>query len=346
MLCGARTKRGTTCKLQKARCPYHHTQRGGGPELKLGISALDTLCENNRSPRLDLRELIINDDGTVSYLANTYSTTRKVLGEGGFGTVIEVRLVGTKMRFVMKRMLRPKPGRRLQQASLAVSGMKQRYEASCKKMIADYRMIDDYTVIMNAAVSDLSKLKGTLSVPEVSAIIEQMRVALLCLQQQGLYYMDIKPENLLLMCHSDGSEVVLGDQGSMLPHKKKNAYVTHYAPPSYFRTYLPVEYVQENYDSLYMYQLAVLAAVLLTPKKDYKVSDSERSMFKKDLINYGPSKHVLSNVPRENVPKHIQKYAKYLDSMSFENHENEEFVKNIIDAIVTEGTATSLTVGF
>ena len=101
---------------------------------------------------------------------------------------------------------------------------------SCKKYLVNFKKIDNNMIIMPHITGDLSKVNN-LNVKQIKSIIKILGEGLLCLAKNGIYYFDIKAENIFYNCMSDNTmSVFFGDLGSMLVNRD-NEYATTFPPP-------------------------------------------------------------------------------------------------------------------
>lgn len=119
-------------------------------------------------------------------------------------------------------------------------------------------------VIMPKADGDLFTLVSSrlLNKHQINKIISVVEKALDCLLENGTYYFDIKPANILYQCQNNTLEIFLGDMGSILPIRKK--YIATYPPPDHIDGLIPEDITKEKALDIYKYQIAVLYCVLTT----------------------------------------------------------------------------------
>ena len=119
-------------------------------------------------------------------------------------------------------------------------------------------------VIMPKADGDLFTLVSShlLNKHQINKIISVVKKALDCLLENGTYYFDVKPANILYQCQNNTLEIFLGDMGSILPIRKK--YIATYPPPDHIDGLIPDNITKEKTLDIYEYQIAVLYCVLTT----------------------------------------------------------------------------------
>lgn len=336
--CGKKTKKGKACKRTTA-CPFHSSQSGGnfGP-FCAKINQRDKVDLNTitATPTLNGFDWYINGD--------LVTVKQKLIGEGTYGKVFLMTVDGTGKEFVMKQSQQ-----KMEQVMLSQQGLKERYEQSCKKYVADYKVIDEHHIIMNAAVMDLNQLKGKLTIQEVKSIVNQVHDALLCLQKSGIYYLESKPANILLMCHRDGSEIVLGDIGSMYPVPLRTpnqfGYISSIGFPVVHKetgtsALIPADFVKSHYKKIYRFHMAVLAMNLFIKAPDPLVFDEKDLQDVLELygLDYVLFDHFIKT-KRLNVNDLIQIYVEYFDKRVNEGFElkdqEEEHVKEWINELMT-----------
>ena len=102
---------------------------------------------------------------------------------------------------------------------------------ACKDYLVRFRKFDlTNRVMMPHVTGDLSQLKN-LNIKQIKSIIKILAQGLLCLADKDIFYFDIKTQNVLFNCLSDGKiSVFFGDLGSILPDKQ-NEYVSTFPPP-------------------------------------------------------------------------------------------------------------------
>lgn len=260
------------------------------------------LCKANKIEKLDLSQLELVDKDKVRYKFKKYTAKKNVLGQGSFGQVTLVTFDKTKS-FVMKTSNDPQV--QLQQAIMDRTHVRQKY-LECGNGIADYRVIGD-KIIMNAAVSDLNNLIGKLSVKEVMELYKQMNDTLECLYRKGIYYFDIKPENMLLMCSNTSSEIVFGDIGSMYG---EDGYSTTYTPSDFYTGIIDKKAITPTvFKTLCRFILAIFAANMLVSDvkpPSWNQAFHEAVNYLKHDLNYNEQKKLYDNlVNGENTTKGI-----------------------------------------
>lgn len=135
---------------------------------------------------------------------------RKILGYGGFGLVIEYS--NQKHKFAIKITS--------DKEEVKTIYMLDNYNAKCKDSILRTRILGSfaskYIIGMQFMENNLSKLidkvrrKSNLKKLE---ILQQLSLQLLCFKGAGLYYTDIKTDNILY--DSNTKKYIFGDLGSM-----------------------------------------------------------------------------------------------------------------------------------
>jgi serine/threonine protein kinase len=100
----------------------------------------------------------------------------------------------------------------------------------CKKHIIPFKKHGNNRVIMPYVSGDLFELKD-LDITQIKRIISILGESLLCLSRDGIFYFDIKAQNILYNCSKNGSiNVFLGDLGSALPDNEGD-YRSTFPPP-------------------------------------------------------------------------------------------------------------------
>ena len=100
----------------------------------------------------------------------------------------------------------------------------------CKEHIIPLKKHGNNSVVMPYVSGDLSELKD-LDIIQIKRIVSIVGESLLCLARNGIFYFDIKAQNILYNCSKDGSiNVFLGDLGSALPNNRDD-YAATFPPP-------------------------------------------------------------------------------------------------------------------
>ena len=131
------------------------------------------------------------------------------------------------------------------------------------KKIPGKELID--FVIMPTADGDLYDLASTrmLNIYQIDRIISVIQKVLQCLFENGVYYFDLKPANILYQCKSDTElNIFLGDIGSIIPVKK--VYIATYPTPDYFNGLIPEDITEDQAMDIYKYQIAILYCIFIT----------------------------------------------------------------------------------
>lgn len=131
------------------------------------------------------------------------------------------------------------------------------------KKIPGKELID--FVIMPTADGDLHDLAGDrmLNKYQIDRIISVINNVLQCLFENGVYYFDIKPANILYQCKSDTElNIFLGDIGSIIPVRK--VYIATYPTPDYFNGLIPEVITKAQAKDIYKYQIAILYCIFIT----------------------------------------------------------------------------------
>lgn len=181
-----------------------------------------------------IADIDIDEDGNFTYKGRKVDNLEiKYLSDGTFGVVkrISFTLQGAEHFFALKQF-RPdkKYGTVLAEATVME---KHTSSVSCPGVISmKVRQYEGHpAVIMPLADSDLSQHTGKFSDVQAQHIVTTLQQALLCFYNNGDYYYDIKPANILYNCHGDISTFFLGDMGSLLPIN--GYYMSTYPPPEF-----------------------------------------------------------------------------------------------------------------
>lgn len=115
---------------------------------------------------------------------------------------------------------------------IEVDALLKRRKVVCDNMI-QFKVLEDNSVSMPLTDGDLWEFlkERELTPSQASEIVQSLAKTLHCLTEKGIYYFDIKQENILYRCDRKSIRIYLGDLGSMLPREGR-----------YMFTYLPVEY--------------------------------------------------------------------------------------------------------
>jgi len=107
----------------------------------------------------------------------------------------------------------------------------------CKKHIIPFQKHGNNRVVMPYVSGDLSELED-LNITQIKRIISIIGESLLCLSRVGIFYFDIKAQNILYNCSKDGSiNVFLGDLGSAL-YDNRGDYAATFPPPCSLKKHL------------------------------------------------------------------------------------------------------------
>jgi len=174
-------------------------------------------------------------------------------------------------------------------------------------------------LFMPLADGDLSNLIGTLTHCQAENIINVLKNTLLYLSEIGVYYFDIKPQNIVYT----HSTIYLTDMSSAVPWDGE--YVATHPPPidimgdMHHGSYAILGYVNVHKDGIvdkelamkiYTYQLSVLYCWLLTPDAG---APTYIKRYEKDTYYYA----MLMNFIRQyNKVGECNKYSRTLMSLS------------------------------
>jgi len=105
---------------------------------------------------------------------------------------------------------------------------------TCNQSIVPYETVDNkHLLIMEKMDGDLYSLttKTELSAYSIKHIIHQIATIIKCLLDVGIFYTDLKLENILYKLKQDDTPlVILGDLGSADNTHKENMYISTYPP--------------------------------------------------------------------------------------------------------------------
>lgn len=115
---------------------------------------------------------------------------------------------------------------------------------SCSDILKIKKLEGD--IYMPMASGSLGKLEGKLSHNQAIKILAILQKQLLCLFDKGLYYFDIKPDNVLFSCFDNELTISLGDLGSVLPDIYDGTYVSTIAPFEFHNGVIDINKLSNN----------------------------------------------------------------------------------------------------
>ena len=142
---------------------------------------------------------------------------------------------------------------------------------------------------------DLKTLHVNLSNYEIVDILYAVAIAIKCLQDNNLYYTDIKSENILFRNTNDGIRIILADLGSIKIDNVDTLYSASYFPYEFY-TKNPRPYkIQTEYNHVISWGIGILILDLLfifnneIPTKfiDKKTLDNNRDEVLTEVKNRG-----------------------------------------------------------
>lgn len=203
-----------------------------------------------------------HNGSSFTYKGDIIQPVISQLAMGQYGILHKHTFVheGQTLYFAVKRGLHET---KLEEASVIAD---HTASVSCPGVISmkllNYRNED--IVIMPLADGDLARYCGRIGPKQADQIVEIIGDALLCLFENGDYYYDIKPHNILFTCHDGGlASIFLGDMGSIIP--QEGDFISSYSPLDHLDDgFVSEKTTTETTYKHYTYMLACLYCMLIT----------------------------------------------------------------------------------
>ncbi len=202
-----------------------------------------------------IQDMSLDGAGEWKYKGNSVDITSTRLAAGTYGAVDlkEFTNDGKVMRFVEKIPL--SAGDVIEEARVVTDYVRFR---ECEDIIP-MKLLDGNRIIMPYVSGDMSTFIHRLTVQQADKIVKIVRTTLDCLATKGVYYCDIKLQNILYNCDESGEfTVLLGDMGSILPDEDGEYTATYPHPLSHKSGFIKHEYVSANHKELYDYQMTLM----------------------------------------------------------------------------------------
>lgn len=181
--------------------------------------------------------------------------TKSIIASGGYGTVKHVTLYGPnneEYHIAVKKII--------DDVNQELSVVEKFYPCilECDKIIT----VKAYgnMVLMPLGNGDLKGIKFTDK--QADNILGILKDQLQCLENCGAYYFDLKPDNIMYRCHTNGStEIYLIDLGSIIPDEDGD-YTSTLPPLSCYNGFINESYTKDAKD-INEFQLAIMYILLI-----------------------------------------------------------------------------------
>jgi serine/threonine protein kinase len=236
----------------------------------------------------------------------------RVLGKGSYGNVSEIRFdhEGQEYRFAIKEISEELAGYGQLDEFIIMEDMPATFD--CNGVLNMKKSADK--LLMPIASGDLEDLMGKVTHEQAVSIVSSLAQTLNCLAVKDIYYMDIKPANVVFFCYDENTfEVALADIGSVKPDSD-NDYMSTFPPPEYSDGFVPASAVA-NFSRYGTYHLLGIYIALMTSEKPPLFYFNEERDFESKLNN--GAKIIESKVGKNKLTKLMRKTAEdgNLDSM-------------------------------
>ena len=217
--------------------------------------------------------------------------------------------------------------------------------------IVPFKIINNkfYMIKAHGTLADLIDRKQFISINFADQIINSLVETLACLYKKGVYYFDIKAENVLYMCTKDGMVIWLINLGRIIPKNvtfrdgvggpgdRLKAYLSSYPHPAYNlklydRTVMSndTRWITPNLIpftlDIYSYQLSLLFYDLIDYDEANAVKNASYKYMTKtkliDIITNLREKKDNLNIKKNNyiIKKYYKIYEKSVDPVISENY--------------------------
>ena len=262
--------------------------------------------------------------GTVEIVHNSTKYVQlgmpKKLGDGGYGTVYKIELanVSNADDTIAIAYKESKDGSKLDEIRV-LKKYPSIFDSICPYIIPT-KLIGNkaYMPLGDGDLSTLSKMTvdgQKISLSAADQIISCIQNTLLCLQKHGIYYFDLKPENIIFKCNNSILLVWLADIGSVLPDDE-NEYVCSLPHP--LSNSPTPEFVDasiyENMDNLLSYYAYLLTMIFCSLV--FNVDPPDHTTSKTNKIKLLEKMHKLCKKNSECIEKY-PKYFHVLDKIIY-----------------------------
>lgn len=261
-----------------------------------------------------IADIDFGPDVGFTYKGVPINVEQTPLASGSYGEVFQCSFTYNSklLYFVIKRST-SNDGTQLEEAIVAASHIQA---LKCPGIIGIkiLHLSGEAVALMPMADGDLRIHCGSLSHKQALQIIKVIKKALHCLYENGNYYYDIKPANILYTCNSNGiASIFLADMGSIIPTDDGH-YLASHPPPQWW-----TGFIENTSNALaeYEYQLACLYCWLVSgqPPPSHSMTHDEYLELLINQVRETRRFHLSQNLPRDNEMTKL--LESYVSKMSF-----------------------------